>query len=38
VNGAKGHSAPQLCRDLDCQYKTAFAMAQKIREVLASEA
>lgn len=24
VNGAKGHSALQLSRDLDCQYKTAF--------------
>ncbi len=24
VNGAKGISALQLSRDLDCQYKTAF--------------
>jgi len=32
VNGAKGHSALQLSRDLDCQYKTAFVMAHKIRE------
>src|SRR5437868_2118002 len=38
VNGAKGHSALQLSRDLDCQYKTAFVMAHKIREALASEA
>jgi transposase-like protein len=26
VNGAKGHSALQLSRDLDCQYKTAFVL------------
>ena len=38
VNGAKGHSALQLSRDLDCQYKTAFVMAHKLREALASEA
>lgn len=38
VNGAKGHSAPHLSRDLDCQYKTAFVMAHKIREAMASEA
>src|SRR5436309_1885251 len=38
VNGAKGHSALQLSRDLDCQYKSAFVMAHKIREALASEA
>src|SRR6202012_5241989 len=38
VNGAKGHAALQLSRDLDCQYKTAFVMAHKIREALASEA
>lgn len=35
VNGAKGHSALQLSRDLDCQYKTAFVLAHKIREALA---
>jgi hypothetical protein len=29
VNGAKGHSALQLSRDLDCQYKTAFVLAHK---------
>lgn len=36
VNGAKGHAALQLSRDLDCQYKTAFVMAHKIREALAA--
>src|SRR5436190_21380275 len=34
ANGAKGHSALQLSRDLDCQYKTAFVMAHKLREAL----
>lgn len=34
VNGAKGHSALQLSRDLDCQYKTAFVLYHKIREAL----
>src|ERR1700726_1484922 len=38
VNGAKGHSALQLSRDLDCQYKTAFVLAHKIREAMASDA
>lgn len=38
VNGAKGHSALQLSRDLDCQYKTAFVLSHKLREALASEA
>lgn len=37
VNGAKGHSALQLSRDLDCQYKTAFVLAHKIREALSAE-
>ncbi len=37
VNGAKGHSALQLSRDLDCQYKTAFVLAHKLREALAAE-
>jgi transposase-like protein len=37
VNGAKGHSALQLSRDLDVQYKTAFVLAHKIREAIASE-
>jgi transposase-like protein len=34
VNGAKGHSALQLSRDLNCQYKTAFVLAHKIREAV----
>jgi transposase-like protein len=34
ANGAKGHSALQLSRDLDCQYKTAFVLAHKIREAV----
>jgi ribosomal protein L37AE/L43A len=34
ANGAKGHSALQLSRDLDCQYKTAFVLAHKLREVI----
>src|SRR3979490_2691759 len=36
VNGAKGHSALQLSRDLDCQYKTAFVLAHKLREAIVS--
>jgi transposase-like protein len=37
VNGAKGHSALQLSRDLGCQYKTAFVLAHKMREVIEAE-
>jgi transposase-like protein len=37
VNGAKGHSALQLSRDLDVQYKTAFVLSHKIREVMAAD-
>jgi transposase-like protein len=37
VNGAKGHSALQLSRDLDVQYKTAFVMAHKIREAMGAD-
>ncbi len=37
VNGAKGHSALQLSRDLDVQYKTAFVMSHKLREAMATE-
>ena len=37
VNGAKGHSALQLSRDLDCQYKTAFVLSHKLREALDAE-
>jgi ribosomal protein L37AE/L43A/transposase-like protein len=36
ANGAKGHSALQLSRDLDCQYKTAFVLAHKLREAIGS--
>ena len=35
VNCAKGISAFQLSRDLDCQYKTAFVLAHKLREAMA---
>jgi transposase-like protein len=38
VNGAKGHSALQLSRDLDCQYKTAFVLAHKLREAVTTQA
>jgi len=37
VNAVKGISALQLGRDLDVQYKTAFVLAHKLREALASE-
>ncbi|TXH39269.1 MAG: IS1595 family transposase [Rhodospirillaceae bacterium] len=37
MNGAKGHSALQLSRDLNVQYKTAFVLAHKLREAMASE-
>jgi transposase-like protein len=37
VNGAKGHAALQLSRDLDCQYKTAFVLAHKLREAMGSQ-
>ncbi|HEX4079981.1 MAG TPA: IS1595 family transposase [Rhizomicrobium sp.] len=37
ANGAKGHSALQLSRDLDCQYKTAYVLAHKMREAMAAE-
>jgi transposase-like protein len=37
VNGAKGHSALQLSRDLDVQYKTAFVLSHKIREAITAE-
>lgn len=37
VNGAKGISALQLARDLDCQHKTAFVLSHKLREAMASE-
>jgi transposase-like protein len=37
VNGAKGHSALQLSRDLDCQYKSAYVLAMKLREAIGAE-
>jgi len=37
VNSAKGHSACQLSRDLNVQYKTAFVLAHKLREAMALE-
>src|SRR5665213_2834623 len=37
VNGAKGHSALQLSRDLDVQYKTAFVLSHKIREAITNQ-
>jgi transposase-like protein len=37
VNAAKGVSMLQLSRDIDCQYKTAFVLAHKLREALKSE-
>lgn len=37
ANGAKGHSALQLSRDLDVQYKTAFVLSHKIREAIAAQ-
>ncbi len=37
VNASKGMSMVQLSRDLDCQYKTAFVLAHKLREAIAQE-
>lgn len=37
VNASKGVSMIQLSRDLDCQYKTAFVLAHKLREAMAEE-
>ncbi|MBL6458876.1 IS1595 family transposase [Belnapia sp. T6] len=37
VNAVKGISALQLGRDLDVQYKTAFVLAHKLREAIASK-
>ncbi|HXC14764.1 MAG TPA: IS1595 family transposase [Stellaceae bacterium] len=37
ANGAKGHAALHLSRDLDCQYKTAFVLSHKLREAMGSE-
>jgi transposase-like protein len=37
VNGAKGHSALQLSRDLNCQWKSAYVLSMKLREAIAAE-
>ena len=37
MNASKGLSAVQLSRDLDVQYKTAFVLMHKLREVMAAE-
>lgn len=37
VNASKSISMVQLSRDLDCQYKTAFVLAHKLREAMAKE-
>jgi transposase-like protein len=37
INEVKGKSALALSRDLDCQYKTAFVLAHKMREAMATE-
>jgi transposase-like protein len=37
VNASKGVSMVQLSRDLDCQYKTVFVLAHKLREAMAQE-
>lgn len=37
ANAAKGISALQLSRDLNCQHKTAFVLAHKLREAMAAE-
>jgi len=37
TNAVKGISALQLARDLDCQHKTAWVLAHKIREAMAAE-
>lgn len=37
VNGVKGYAALQLSRDLHCNYRTAFVLAGKIRELLVEE-
>jgi len=37
VNGAKGHAALHLGRDLDVSYKTAFVLSHKLREALETE-
>lgn len=36
VNGANGHAALHLSRELKCAYKTAFVLAHKLREAIGS--
>jgi transposase-like protein len=35
VNGANGHSALRLSRDLNCSYKTAYVLLHKLRDLMA---
>lgn len=35
VNASKRMSMVQLSRDIDCQYKTTFVLAHKLREAIA---
>ena len=37
MNGAKGHAALPLSRDLNVQYKTAFVLGHKLREAMGSQ-
>lgn len=37
ANGAKGHPALHLSRDLNFQYKTAFVLSHKLREALGAD-
>lgn len=37
TNGAKGHNALHMSRDLNCQYKTAFVLSHKLREAIEAE-
>ncbi len=37
VNAAKGISALQMARDIDCQHKTAFVLCHKLREAMTAE-
>src|SRR6202023_4136292 len=37
VNGAKGHAALHLSRDLNVQYKTPFVLSHKLREAMGSQ-
>lgn len=37
VNGVNGHSALRLSRDLKCNYRTAYVLAHKLREVFGKQ-